>query len=171
MNVYLPEREVLPPLDEWLMLAFAPHRLTASIEAMYDAQPAEDTDSARAPARGVVAECDRKIARYREALDAGADPVLVTGWIAEVQARRAEAEAQLSQAAHATRRMSREQIRSLVETISSVRDVLARAEPSDKAGAYKQLGLRLTYQPGPRIVRAEATSNSVGARVCVRGGT
>jgi site-specific DNA recombinase len=170
LNVYLPEREVLPPLDEWLMLAFAPHRLAESIEAMYDAQPADDRDSARASARGVVAECDRKIARYREALDAGADPVLVTGWIAEVQARRAEAEAQLSGASRASGRMSREQIRSLVETISSVRGLLARAEPADKAKVYKQLGLRLTYQPGPRIVRVETTLDSVGQGFVSEGG-
>jgi hypothetical protein len=100
-----------------------------------------------ASAGRVVAECDRKIVRYREALDSGADPVLVTGWIAEVQARRAEAEAQLGEANRASGRMSREQIRSLVETISSVRGVLARAEPADKAKVYKQLGLRLTSQP------------------------
>lgn len=47
LNVYLPERDVLPPLDEWLMLAFAPHRLTESIEAMYDAQPADDRNRAQ----------------------------------------------------------------------------------------------------------------------------
>ena len=170
LNVYLREREVLPPLDEWLMLAFAPHRLIESIEAMYDSQPVDDRDSVRASAGRVVAESVRKIARYREALDAGADPVLVTGWIAEVQARRAEAEEQLSRAGRMTGRMSREQIRGLVDTISSVRSVLARADPADKAEVYKQLGLRLTYQPGPRVVRAEATLNSVGQGFVSEGG-
>ena len=32
----------------------------------------------------------------------------------------------------------------------------ADADPADKAEIYSQLGLRLTYQPGQRIVRAEA---------------
>jgi site-specific DNA recombinase len=69
-----------------------------------------------------------------------------------------------------TGRLSREQIRSLVDTISSVRGVLARAEPADKDEVYKQLGLRLTYQPGPRIVRAEATLNPVGQGLVSEGG-
>ena len=73
-----------------------------------------------------------------------------------------EAEARLSHVGRTTGRMSREQIRSLVDTISSVRGVLARAEPADKTEVYNQIGLRLTYQPGPRIVRAEATQNSGG---------
>ncbi|MGH3612223.1 MAG: hypothetical protein ACRDRK_06375 [Pseudonocardia sp.] len=42
-NVYLAERDVLPALGDWLMLMFAPHRLTETIEAMQDCQPA-DTD-------------------------------------------------------------------------------------------------------------------------------
>jgi len=170
LNVYLPERDILPPLDEWLMLAFVPHRLTESIEAMYDAQPADDRDRVRVQPGDAVAECDRKIARYREALDAGADPVVVAGWIAEVQARRAEAEAQLHQSQQTTGRLSRDQIRSLVEAIGSIRGVLARAEPADKAEVYKQLGLRLTYQPRPRIVRAEAYLNPVGQGFVSEGG-
>lgn len=35
-----------------------------------------------------LADCDRKLARYRAALEAGADPKVVTGWIAEVEAER-----------------------------------------------------------------------------------
>lgn len=72
LNVYLPERAAAAGrvADACLRDASA----AASIEAMYDAQPAEDMDSARVSARGVVAKCGRKIARYREALSAGADP-------------------------------------------------------------------------------------------------
>jgi hypothetical protein len=32
------------------------------------------------------------------------------------------------------------------------------ADPADKAEIYSQLGLRLTYQPGRRIIRAEDAS-------------
>ena len=32
-----------------------------------------------------LADCDAKLARYRAALDAGADPAVVTAWIAETQ--------------------------------------------------------------------------------------
>ena len=47
------------------------------------------------------------------------------------------------------------------------------ADPADKAEIYSQLGLRLTYQPGQRIVRAEAHLDQTPHWVfdSVRGGT
>jgi site-specific DNA recombinase len=60
--VYLREDALTDPLDTWLASAFAPHRIEQTITAM--------------------AECDAKLERYRAALDAGADPAVVTGWIA-----------------------------------------------------------------------------------------
>lgn len=34
------------------------------------------------------AECDRKLSQYRAALDAGADPAVIAGWITRTQAER-----------------------------------------------------------------------------------
>ena len=39
------------------------------------------------------AECDRKLAQYRAALDAGADPATVARWITETEAERAGCQA------------------------------------------------------------------------------
>ena len=52
--------------------------------------------------------------------------------------------------------MTREQIASIVTALGDILAVLRDADPADKAEIYSQLGLRLTYQPGQRIVRAEA---------------
>jgi hypothetical protein len=52
--------------------------------------------------------------------------------------------------------MTRDQIASIVTELGDIQAVLADADPADKAEIYTQLGLRLTYQPGQRIVRAEA---------------
>ena len=38
-----------------------------------------------------IAECDAKLRQHRAALEAGADPVLVTSWMNETQAKRAAA--------------------------------------------------------------------------------
>ena len=38
---------------------------------------------------GKIAECDRKLAQYRAALDAGANPATVAAWIAETEAEKA----------------------------------------------------------------------------------
>jgi hypothetical protein len=49
----------------------------------------------------------------------------------------------------------------------------AGADPADKAEIYTQLGLRLVYQPGDRLVRAEAHINPAQhwQFESVRGGT
>jgi hypothetical protein len=51
--------------------------------------------------------------------------------------------------------MSRDEIASVVTALSDLLTVLRRADPADKAEIYTQLGLRLTYQPSARTVRAE----------------
>ena len=52
--------------------------------------------------------------------------------------------------------MTHDQIASIVTALGDILAVLKDADPADKAEIYSQLGLRLTYQPGRRIVRAEA---------------
>ena len=94
-NVYLREEALTDPLDTWLATAFTPDRLHQTITAMANAQqpnqPSEPADAARA----TIAACDQKLAQYRAALDAGADPTLVAGWIGQTQGERAQAEADL----------------------------------------------------------------------------
>ncbi len=93
LAVYLREDALLPALDTWLATAFAPDRLhrslTALDEAQHEARPEGD------PLRATVADCDRKLARHRAALEAGADPTVVTQWITQTQAERAMAIAAL----------------------------------------------------------------------------
>jgi hypothetical protein len=52
--------------------------------------------------------------------------------------------------------MTGEQIASVVTALGDILTVLRDADPADKAEIYSQVGLRLTYQPGRRIVRAQA---------------
>ena len=55
--------------------------------------------------------------------------------------------------------MSSDEIRTLVQALGDIATVLRGADPADKAEVYRQLGLRLTYQPEQRLVRAEASPN------------
>jgi site-specific DNA recombinase len=122
-------------LDRWLLRAFEPDSLPATIAALADAQDDRHDGAilARAiEARRVIADCDQRVARYRAALEAGTDPALVARWTAEVTATRAAAQIQL-------------------------RD----ADPDDKAEAYHELGRRLTYQPGHNTVIAEARPSAI----------
>ncbi|WP_438490693.1 hypothetical protein [Streptomyces sp. S186] len=64
---------------------FQPHRLDDTIDLMAAAAPesrptAPQAASAEA-ARAMIADCDVKLATHRAALEAGADPTVITQWI------------------------------------------------------------------------------------------
>jgi len=60
---------------------------------------ADDESEARAEAsRRKIADCDQRLAKYRQTLDAGADATVVAGWMAEVQGERLRAEQELGAA-------------------------------------------------------------------------
>ncbi|MEU7650776.1 hypothetical protein AB0C41_02070 [Micromonospora taraxaci] len=50
--------------------------------------------------------------------------------------------------------MSRAEITTLVNALGDITTVLRDADPTDKAEVYRQLGLRLNYQPETQTVRA-----------------
>jgi site-specific DNA recombinase len=168
-NVYLAERELLGPLDQWLATSFAPHRLEDTIDALFAAQEQELANPGLHVAERVIADCNDKLARYRAALDAGADPALVTQWIAEVQASRAVAQTTVRKSKEQAAVMTREEISVVINQLGDIRTVIADADPDDKAQVYQQLGLKLTYQPGKRTTRAEMILDPWGYRLCPRG--
>jgi site-specific DNA recombinase len=154
-NVYLREDALTDPLDSWLATAFTPDRLQQTITAMDDAQQLYQASPVADAARAAIAACDTKLKQYRAALDAGADPTLVAGWITQTQAERAHAEADLRTLQTPGRcRMSQTEIANLVQALGDIVTVLHDADPADKAEVYRQLGLRLTYHTETQTVRA-----------------
>jgi site-specific DNA recombinase len=158
--VYLKEEQILPPLDEWLATAFAPDHLTRTLTALADSQPAASArEAADADARRELADCDRKLARHKAALEAGADPTLVTEWIREVQTERAAIHARLTQTNQHTpaqQPMTSEEIQHLVDTLGGLLTVLDKGDASEKNEIYRQLGLTLSYDRKTQTVLAEA---------------
>lgn len=123
-------------------------------------------------AKRKIAECDRKLAGYRAALDSGANGATVAGWIAETEAERARHELAMRQpAAKAKGRMTEADIKAIADRLSDIARVLAEADPDDKAEIFRHLGLKLTYKPGERIVRAKIQPASHWQIDGVRGGT
>ncbi|SCL24699.1 recombinase family protein [Micromonospora inyonensis] len=171
-NVYLREDALIAPLDTWLATAFTPGRIADTITAMANTEP-DHTPTATAAARAAIADCDAKLERYRAALDSGADPAVVTGWIAQTQAERTRAEAHLQMIqTTGPRPMSRTEITNLVHALGDITTVLRDADPADKAKVYRQLGLRLVYHPETQTARAEVKLNADrGCMDRVRGGT
>ncbi|MEU8419419.1 recombinase family protein [Micromonospora sp. NPDC048835] len=172
-NVYLREESLTDPLDTWLTTAFHPDHIENTITAMADAQLGDHPSPTITAARATINDCDTKLQRYRAALDAGADPSVVSNWIAQTQAERTRAETELHAGNFdAPRRMTQAEIITLVEALGNIVTVLRDADPTDKAEVYRQLGLRLTYHPEAQTVHAETDlSAHRGPMVRVRGAT
>ncbi|MGH9091137.1 MAG: recombinase family protein, partial [Acidimicrobiales bacterium] len=158
-NVYVREDAIIGPLDGWLAEVFDPENIDETLDSLDAASASTDgAQLAKADAaRKRMGDCDRRIARYRAALDSGADPSIVTTWLVEVRAERLAAEVELNRVTgHNDRRLTREQLAALVNGLGKLLDVLAHAAPEDKAEVYARLGLRLTYDPTRRVVIAES---------------
>ncbi|GAB2722964.1 hypothetical protein [Kitasatospora kifunensis] len=179
-NVYLREKDILGPLDHWLAKIFAPHRIDDTIDLLATTgglNPTAGHTPNAEQAKKTIKQCDAKLTTHRAALEAGADPVLVTGWITEAQATRARAEAELRAAQSARRAQpTRDDIASLVRANSDLVIILTRTEPAERADLYQKLGLVLTYDSGKQKVLVEMNLNQHlndprGVSVGVRGGT
>jgi hypothetical protein len=108
--------------------------------------------------RAEIAECDRKLARYKAALEAGADLVVVAGWIREAQRQRGAAEGRLTDAntRKERRSVSVTEIKSWADSIGGLLKVLNAADPAEKAAVDRQLGTTLTFDHEKRVVLAES---------------
>jgi DNA invertase Pin-like site-specific DNA recombinase len=155
-NVYLREADVLGHVDGWLAELFGPAGIDATLNQLAGqaAQLHDPAALARAEAaRARIAGYDAEISQYRASLKAGADPAVIGPWIAETQAKKVTAQAEI-RAATGQRQMNRDDIAAIVAALSDLARVVQDAEPADKAEIYTQLGLLLTYQPERRLVEA-----------------
>jgi hypothetical protein len=168
-TVYVKEDAIVPRLDAWIATLFDPANLDATCQALAMAgASADDEAEARAEAaRRKIADCDRRLAKYRKLIDADADPAVVAGWMAEVRGERLGAEQELG-AAVPEEQMTKEQIRKLVLGLKDIAAQLRDADPRLKAEVYSELGVRVTYDPHRRVI-------GIGAGPCstarVGGGT
>ena len=84
--------------------------------------------------------------------------MLVAAWSREVQAERSMAQNQLSSLGTSgapCRRMTKDEIRALVDTLGGLLKILDKADPRDKLEVYRRLGLRLTYDHEKGSILAE----------------
>ena len=152
-NVYVLESAVMLALDRWLAGLFEPEALPHTVSALHQAQPAGAADPRTEETARVVADCDAKLERYRAALEAGTDPVMIAAWTAGVQAREAQALA-TARMDSGTHRLSEKEIEAVIVSLVNIRSVLERAHPDDKAAVHRparlKADLRTRRCPGQR---------------------
>ena len=168
-TVYVREAAVVPALDAWLAQVFDPDNVEATCDALAMASEPDDGAAARLEAaRRKVDDCDKRLAKYRAALEAGAEPLIVAGWMREVQGERLTAERHLA-VVPAAGPLSKSQIRALVAGVHDALQLLAGADPALKAEVYGGLGIELTYDPTKRKLVIESRPACATERV--GGGT
>ncbi|MFE5120333.1 hypothetical protein [Streptomyces sp. NPDC056669] len=158
-----------PHQDPRIATAFAPGRLTATLRALQQAQETDAAPHAAAEtARRTVADRERRITRYRAALDAGADLQLVTTWINQAQSEKTAAQQDLLATTRSqTTNLTTEQIQRMVTELGSIKDRLLAA-PERKQPLYESLGLALIVDVKKRAVILESQPSCTYGK-CPRG--
>lgn len=180
-NVIMREDHAIGPIDAWIAAVFDPARRDQTIEELAGQI---STQTRPAPPRQrsggeIAAEFDKKIARYKQALDQGASAAVVTAWIAEAEQQRNTALASQPAPAHphaskddTSRVMTAQDIAALLTELGDIATALAQATPEHKLDLYRALRLRLTYCAETQTVH---TAIDLGEHrwdlVRVRGGT
>jgi hypothetical protein len=120
-----------------------PSSLDATLNQLADQAGAgtNDTSARTEAAQARIADLDKKIAQYRASLDAGRDPAVIGPWIAETQAQKVAARAEI-RSATGQRRMTRDEIAAIVTALGDLVQVIRNADPADKAHLYAQLVLQ-----------------------------
>ncbi len=155
-SVNLREDDLLPHLDAWLAHTFGADRIADTCAVMASvggANEAADTATIKAAIR----ECDRKLDRYRQALEAGTDPTIVAAWISQVTKERTAAEARLSKAElRASESITPAELRAQIEAIGGLLPLLDASDPILKARFYDEVGIEGVYDPKTQSVAVEA---------------
>ncbi|MFE6923374.1 recombinase family protein [Nocardia sp. NPDC057663] len=158
-SVYLREDHLAEPIDQWLSEAFRPDQIEEAITA--PAATRTDWSAELVAAEESIGELDRQLARYREALDAGADPSTVAGWTQQTRKERDLAVSHLQDLEERAEGLdsppTRDEIDEIVEAAGEILAALRGAGPEEKNRLYRQLGLTVIYRDRTREIAAEAT--------------
>jgi site-specific DNA recombinase len=155
-TVYVREADVLGHVDDWLAELFAAEAIEETVTQL--AEQAGQLEDPAAQARALaalarVADFDAQMTRYRASIDAGGDPAVIGPWIAETQAKKVAAQAEI-RAATGQRQMTRDETEAVATALGVLARVVQAADPADKADIYAKLRLTLTYQPEEKLVQA-----------------
>ena len=167
-NIYVKEEAVIPGLDGWLASLFDDEHIDDTCAVLAGAsEPDSAAEQREADLRAAIADCDRKLANYRTLLDTEDAVTVAAEWIADTQRERKALERQLGQHVPGGE-LTPAQVKALVKALRDIVDVLADAEPADKAELYNQLGVLLRYDPAGTV---SVQAHPRGVQVRVGGGT
>ena len=141
------EDRLLPHIDAWLATIFAPERIAATARQVVDADAAGNReDPAVTRARATLIECDRKLAKYIDGLEAGIPAELIAPRVAAAQGEKTAAEAVLATAPPVPKPLGFDEVMEALTALSNLPQQLETIDQSDRAALYQSLGLTVTYR-------------------------
>ena len=167
------EDRLLAHIDQWLSKLFTPENIEATATSIVTADSEdrrEDPEVARA--RIAVIECERKLAKHLDGLEAGIPAEVIAPRIAAAQREKGAAEAVIASAPPTPQPLIRDEV---IETLSMLRDLpelLGAVEQADRAALYQALGLRVTYRRVGAVEQVRLRTSLLAVdleRVGVRG--
>jgi site-specific DNA recombinase len=159
----LRERNFLPQVDQWLSNIFSTNNIKQTAEAIAVAAVSDERPMIEmATYEKQIAECRTKMNRYRAALEAGTDPTIVSGWIADVTAVQSAAEARLRFLKTQRPAVTPTEIEEMVREVGELVGLLEAARPELRAQFYE--GIHLTGVFNPKEGYVDVTAD-LGARV------
>jgi hypothetical protein len=167
-NVYLAERAIVGPVNEWIGGLFAPEHRDETICRLLDAD-ASRVDTARgAAAAKAVAEAEQRLRRLHAAIEAGVDP---TALVEPINRAQQELEAARVERQHvpAAGAFDRADIEAMIDYLGDIGQTLNRADPEKLEELYRSLRLEVVYHSEERA--AEVTIRPGRGSERVRGGT
>ena len=98
-QVYVNEQAIVDELDRWLSSLFRSEHLDQTCDqlAVASAAPDDGETARRELVQRKITDCERRLSRYRTALDSHAELAAVTTWIAEAQGEKLAVQEVLAQ--------------------------------------------------------------------------
>jgi len=144
-TVYVREDALAPAIDNWLAELFDDDHIDETCATLETAAGPDLAEQNRqTAARRKLKDCDEKLAKYRQALEAGTDAGIVGEWIEEVKLARKGAEVALRPKA-SNGRLTSAEIKDLVRQLKGIVAILANADPEDRKAVYTELNLAVVY--------------------------
>ncbi|CAM3409195.1 recombinase family protein [Kibdelosporangium persicum] len=165
-TVNLREDVVTERLNAWIGRVFHPDNVDETVAALLGAQP-EASPSPRDAAKERLAEAERRLRRYQDAIGAGVDPSALIEVMNQAQAERTAARAELDRVPADTE-ISSAEIYAMIDSLGDVGAVIKDAKPAGLARLYEKLDVQMVYKAEEQAVYVTSCSR-VGS-ACVRGG-
>jgi hypothetical protein len=163
----LREYDVLEPLNAWIGHLFDRRNVDRTVAALVASQDGESRSGERSAVEKRLADAEKRLRRFQDAIGAGIDAAALVGPINEAQAQRAAAQAELD-GAPAPSAVTDAEVYAMIDALGDVGAALKDANPESLERLHRVLRLELRCQPHERAVDVQLAPRVVNA--CVRGG-